>query len=210
MSSILKALRKLEDEKATLGEGSVDLAHDILKRSYDENKSTPWFAVTLIVAVLVILGGIVWWFYVAPIESQSPSVAVQPPTQSKAVIVQPPLKVKAPEQDTIVPAQKTTQATALLSENTLIQRPPVENQVTPVPVTAPLAVTNSEPIDIPLLEVEEIVYHQQPDSRLAVINDLPVMEGTDIMGAHVDEILPDRVRFTFKGVRFNKFLSSRE
>jgi len=39
-----------------------------------------------------------------------------------------------------------------------------------------------------------------------VINDLPVMEGTDIDGARVEEILVDRVRFSFQGVRFNKFL----
>ena len=33
MSSILKALRKLEEEKAALGEGGADLSRDILKRS---------------------------------------------------------------------------------------------------------------------------------------------------------------------------------
>jgi general secretion pathway protein B len=76
---------------------------------------------------------------------------------------------------------------------------PQEREAKAIPVAV-------EAIDIPDLEVEEIVYHQLATSRLAVINDLPVMEGTDIDGARVEEILVDRVRFSFRGVRFDKFL----
>jgi hypothetical protein len=51
----------------------------------------------------------------------------------------------------------------------------------------------------PELKVSEIHYQYEVENRLAVVNDLPVMEGTVIDGARVDRILRDRVRFIFNG-----------
>ncbi|AJF06641.1 hypothetical protein [Geoalkalibacter subterraneus] len=51
----------------------------------------------------------------------------------------------------------------------------------------------------PELKVSEIHYQYDVENRLAVVNDLPVMEGTVIDGARVDRILKDRVRFIFNG-----------
>ncbi len=51
----------------------------------------------------------------------------------------------------------------------------------------------------PDLKVSEIHYQYEVENRLAVVNDLPVMEGTVIDGARVDRILKDRVRFIYNG-----------
>jgi general secretion pathway protein B len=53
--------------------------------------------------------------------------------------------------------------------------------------------------EFPELKVSEIHYQYEVENRLAVVNDLPVMEGTVIDGARVDRILKDRVRFIFNG-----------
>jgi general secretion pathway protein B len=51
----------------------------------------------------------------------------------------------------------------------------------------------------PNLVVSGIVFQPDRQARLAVVNDLPVMEGTVIEGARVEEILADRVRFAWEG-----------
>ncbi len=52
---------------------------------------------------------------------------------------------------------------------------------------------------LPDLNVSEIHYQYSVKDRLAIVNDLPVMEGTLIEGARVDRILKDRVRFVYNG-----------
>jgi general secretion pathway protein B len=51
----------------------------------------------------------------------------------------------------------------------------------------------------PNLVLSGIVFQPDRQARLAVVNDLPVMEGTVIEGARVEEILADRVRFAWEG-----------
>lgn len=53
--------------------------------------------------------------------------------------------------------------------------------------------------DFPALIVSEIHYQWEVRDRLAVVNGLPVMEGTMIEGVKVDRILKDRVRFVHNG-----------
>ena len=55
---------------------------------------------------------------------------------------------------------------------------------------APPATKHPE-IDLPILS--GIVYQDDPESRIAIINDLPVMEGTLVEGYEVRMISPDRV-----------------
>jgi len=51
----------------------------------------------------------------------------------------------------------------------------------------------------PVLKVSEIHYRPSAQERLAVVNDLPVLEGVDIEGARVDRIFKDRIRFVVNG-----------
>ncbi len=55
------------------------------------------------------------------------------------------------------------------------------------------------PGPVPELIISEIHYRPSVKDRLAVVNDLPVMEGVDIEGARVDRIFKDRIRFVING-----------
>jgi general secretion pathway protein B len=59
---------------------------------------------------------------------------------------------------------------------------------------------------MPALKLTGIAFQEDRAARLAVINDLPVMEGTMIEGARVMEISEDRVRFNYSGRNFEVLL----
>jgi hypothetical protein len=158
--------------------------------------------------LVLLLAGAGWWIWRSQEQQHSVDLQVSQPVAKPAQVrvelvkknTEGPLKMEKPLSSVV----DRDMPPALSGEISSQRGQAVEIEKTPVPVQ----VLEPEPIDIPDLRIDEIVYHQRPDSRLAVINDLPVMQGTDIDGAHVEEILSDRVRFSFKGVRFNKFLSS--
>jgi general secretion pathway protein B len=203
MSSILKALRKLEDEKSDLGEGSVDLARDILKRSYEEHRSRPiWWLVALLTAVLLLVAG--WRLFFPSEDARQQKVLVVQPTEQTIQAV--PVIDNAPPQQlqpVVVMPSRPAETAKKHTTTSVEQNPSVAAEEQPGPPIA--AVVTS--IVIPDLIIEEIVFVADPSARLAVINDLPVMQGTDIEGARVVEILSDRVRFEFQGVRFDKFMN---
>ena len=198
MSSILKALRKLEDEKANMGEGSVDLAHDILRRSY-ENKpsSSAWKVVALLAAVLLLGAG--FWMFSPTDDSSQTSI-----NKAQGIL---PLTVPAQLEE-----KPSSKSVVVLPEHypaTDKKSSPVAQKNRPATVKKSLAIsakaTSSSPVEIPELLIEEIVYAEDPSARLAVVNDLPVMQGTDIAGARVIKIYPDRVRFEVRGIQFDKY-----
>ncbi len=198
MSSILKALRKLEDEKAEIGEGSVDLARDILKRSYEEKK-LPLLGILLSVGFLLVLL-ILAWLALTLSSSEKVPVVTAPASQPK------------PEAPILINPAKVSPSASVEPLLVIPQDPPGQQQqasrssLAMKPDTTQLPKANIAPaVIIPILQIEEIVYTADPAARLAVINDLPVMEGTDIEGARIVEILPDRVRFVFQGLEFSKF-----
>lgn len=78
--------------------------------------------------------------------------------------------------------------------------PPVT--VDPVETITPAAAL---PVDLPLLS--GIVYQQQAEARMAILNDLPVMEGTEIAGYTLREIFPDRIRLSRNGHSYTVMLT---
>ncbi|MDX9708898.1 MAG: hypothetical protein RBT64_05000 [Trichloromonas sp.] len=79
---------------------------------------------------------------------------------------------------------------------------PIRATSTPVAVasrTPGWALPGAEKAVPPELRVSEIHYKPVAQERLAVVNDLPVLEGVDIDGARVDRIFKDRIRFVFNG-----------
>jgi hypothetical protein len=59
------------------------------------------------------------------------------------------------------------------------------------------------------LRVSEIHWRPAAKERLAVVNDLPVLEGVDIEGVRVDRIFKDRIRFVVNGRYLEVKLSSK-
>lgn len=74
---------------------------------------------------------------------------------------------------------------------------------TPMP-RAEVATQSVQPPDLPLLS--GIVFQQQAEARMAIINDLPVMEGTVIAGYTLQQILPDHVVLVRDKQSFSLFL----
>ena len=52
------------------------------------------------------------------------------------------------------------------------------------------------PAQTPKVTVSGIAYNTTPADRLAVINGVPMGEGKTVSGVKVEEILPDKVRFS--------------
>lgn len=171
MSSILKALRKVEEEKSAEEGSSVVIARDILQRRYAAPSARSILLPSgLVLAALCAALG--WWFW--PQQPALLPVAAGPTLNRRL----------APAAgQSVRPA--TTPGSVLHS--------------IPHPASA-----QKLPVVIPDLQVTQIVFSRQPEARLAVINDLPVMEATDIAGVKVVEILSDRVRFSYRGVDFFK------
>jgi hypothetical protein len=85
--------------------------------------------------------------------------------------------------------------------------PPPATPMTPVESLSPAAPSvSSLPADLPVLS--GIVYQSLRESRMAILNDLPVMEATDIAGYRLLEILPDRVILIRDGRQYVLRLSS--
>jgi len=152
MSSILKALKKLEGEKSQRDELSTAVASDILRTSRQKTSRPVVIVVASALAVLLLAIG---YF-----------VAISTSTDS-------PVPIASEPEATIKPAV-------------------MKNNVrTPVATLPP----NS---DIPRLS--GIVYQQDAAGRLAIINDLPAMEGTMVEAYLIKAIQPDRVILLKDGV----------
>lgn len=225
MSSILKALRKLEEDKSALGEGSVDLGRDILKRSYRSGREGHGgLILSLAVLLAALVGGGLWWLQVPP-GSEPPHLAstrgtaaadapvpVQTPRTSTNQVESEPEKVASfsliPPVDGHRRAAEVALPAPVRTTKNRVATPatPVAKAAQSSPAASPeIPQPPAASLQMPDLRIAEIVYQEQPEARMAVINDLPVMEGTVIDGAEVLEIFPDRVRFSLQGVQFEKF-----
>lgn len=274
MSSILKSLKKLEEEKSGQKQGSSNVSRDILKGDVPKRKSKSGPSWPVIVLLLALIAGAVMFMRspatvpvadttppVTPAQSQ---VATLPGDEQAAQVqtatTSEPSTAAATAQAVVTaskePAEalKTTAAAlqdtaAVLKDKVMVPKeavvvapvvakPKKVSRPTPKPVTAPVKeVVASEPekkIDLarafpapapkikpvpmpadsrtavwslanqkgstkPLLKVSEIHWRKDVRERLAVVNDLPVMEGVVIDGAKVDRIFKDRIRFVVNG-----------
>ncbi len=200
MSSILKALQKLEQEKVTRQETPVDIARDILAPHRLNRRRLIWLiccgmAIIALLAVLItyaLMGGFsprpepLITVVVPPLDLPV-AVSVKPATPARTTVKQSSLpSIIAPT----APANQALQITPVLAPVVAQPpvAPPVERQESR-PVVAPLPT--------PALAVTGIAYQQGSASRMALVNGRSVMEGTIIEGARVEAILQDRVRFSF-------------
>jgi general secretion pathway protein B len=208
VSSILKALKKLEAEKARSQGGQVDLARDILRPSEARRANPLWLP--LLILGLIFFGGLVGMALMSWVgEDASRSLAPQEPAPIARQLPDPPPdgqphatgpQFSVPLEPAAAPAVTAPTASSPLSGSETRAPERAASQATPPPKVAPDSVATR-----PSLVVSGIVYQADPDSRIAVINDLPTMAGTRIEGVLVEEIRSDSVVFNDAGKRFEIF-----
>jgi general secretion pathway protein B len=217
MSSILKALKRLEEEKAAKYGERVDSAGGILRGSVGSRRShVPLVAgiavLTAVVAVIVtyaFMGG----FHAKP---QSTAVPVIPQSVPAPVpSLQPPAPAALPERPVLpatspvrpqarpeaakpAPAPVTPPAAAVAPE--AVQPKPAATDTAFKPAPAPPAPST------PVLKVSAIAWQKEGAGLIAMVNGTSVGAGEKVGGARVEEILPDRVRFSHEGRSFEILL----
>ena len=226
MSSILKALKKLEDEKSIRKPDSLKIDAEIL-RGDSARRFSP-MGISLLAALLFICGSGATYFFmssdtnnvkatvsdVVPIDPPSPATAVAPDAERPHNLN---LKADLPKPDKVV--------TAAGSDNKLGNTPPssvtvprLQAKIQPVqrirqseekrPVAPPQSApaTTTRPVAsvmAPLLKVNGIAFQEESVERVAIVNGAPVSNGSIIEGAKVEDIQKDRVRFSYGGEKFD-------
>lgn len=281
MSSILKSLKKLEEEKTSQKQGSNNVSRDILKGDVPKRKAKSGPSWQIIVLLLVLIGGAVLFLRTptpVPVAETPPGGSTQPmvaalPSGETTAEPQPGVASEPPAAEAtareVVEASKETAealkttAAALQDTATVLKdkvmvpqdvvavAPPASPpkkvrkpaaapapakekvasapekkidlanafpapapKIKPVPMppdarTAVWSLSNKKGATKPVLKVSEIHWRNDVRERLAVVNDLPVMEGVVIDGAKVDRIFKDRIRFVVNG-QYQEVLVSTE
>jgi general secretion pathway protein B len=154
---------------------------------------------------------IVWKSSKAPeFATKMEPVVAMPPSAPQQSVAAPPDRPAAHREPEVVEVRMAAPPAAIANEPAVVstarpaRRPAETAAVAKTPVLAPPAkpaapaVVPQQPAR-PNLVLSGIVFQPDRQARLAVVNDLPVMEGTVIEGARVEEILADRVRFAWEG-----------
>ena len=208
MSSILKALRRLEEERARKSHAAPEIAANLLRDGARRRATSPWIWPTVIMTVAVMATVLFWSWRPAPIVSPSVTPESFPATISRAataerggvVIIEEVMDQRRPV--LLPPAQPPvlTSAPALLPVK--VDPPPakVEPGVSPPTAVNKPAAPSIEERQTPV--VSAIVWQDDSAARMAVVDGLPVMTGELVGTARVQEILRDRILFAEAGTLF--------
>jgi len=221
MSSILKALKKLEHEKTGRFPESLNINADIL-RTTESNRSFSSF--TILLFSLLIFGGGAAATYLFLNSSRLP----QPATKSQQIISakddQPRgsqasvMPDTPPAEIVVVPAKSKSVGKLPLPHNkTAVADNRVANKtLTAVEPVRPLkskevaAAVKSEYVaaasSVPALRVNGIAFQNRGAESVAIVNGVTVTKGAVIEGATVDDVRNDRVLFRYNGEPFEILL----
>ncbi len=219
MSSILKALQKLEQERAARSGGPPDISAEILKRERAGKAAPRWrlpTAMTVVAAMAVLATYTVMGGFSARKAGITPNTTPlaprttptgQAPAGSTGGTTAPAPSLPPVEivRDIPVASRTVTRQTSLTSKPApqLTKPAPAGQQhatVEPAKEKAPPAPAKPSR---PTLSVGGIAWQQNNSLRLAVVNGMSVSEGAIVEGARVEEILPDRIRFSFRNEHFD-------
>jgi hypothetical protein len=226
MSSILKALKKLEEEKSLpKNEKEVKISRDILKSQAEGKNSVKWLWRLGISATAVIIILSIALFrksttdvakspHMPPASPLSTSISPLPPAtlpqplavvgKKTAIPTPSSLKVlnKSSSLPLLSPARKDPRT---LTELPSTQAVTVELPKTDHVVNSALPLQTSLPNDA-ALTLSGIAWNTDSMDRLAIINGQPAATGAIVNGAVVEEILQDKVRMNLSGRTFELFL----
>jgi len=200
MSSILKALRRLEEERARKSHVAPEIAASLLRSDSRRQKSPVliWISVSALITMMILAAFFWSWRSAAttnPTASLPPSPATltntSPAERGGEVIIEEVIDQRRPallppptqQNDKVLPPSPKMDPVVLT--------PTVANKTTAVVIEE-----RQSPI------VSAIAWQDDSSARMAVVDGLPVMTGETVATAKVIEILPDRILFEEAGVRF--------
>jgi len=220
MSSILKALKKLEDEKGANRPDTLKLNSDILR---GENPKRYSATGVVFAAFLLFAGGSIATYLVMKqaISTKSQSVSQKAasstnPIRTPASIhvktekLQEPVEIapaKSPgiNKTTVVSTPQIRTGAVKSDRNGSLQQknPPAKNDdhnniksVTAIQPQAPVRTA------APALRVNGIAFQDGTTDNVAIINGVPVSDGSIVEGAKVESIHKNKVRFSYNGESF--------
>jgi len=212
MSFILKALKKLENEKASREPRKVEINSAILapdRRSLSSSRNSPK---RLLIALLIVAvsGASLYFMKRAPSPVvQQPAKEAQPEPAPRAVpVAATPVhgEKRAPAAPAPSPAVKEQEEPSrpgrALREKSPEAYPPGES--TSDSLHGEEALTGSAPSP---LTVNGIALQDDPGQSMAVVNGQIVKRGMSVGGAQVDRIFLNRVRFRGNGGLFEVHLA---
>lgn len=214
MSSILKALKKLEDEIPKKGRsvvwpsGGSGRHKTMLRWEITSGRFTPILWGLLAAAVLVTVAFLVFYRQPASGPAPSPKTAVAPqpaPAESTKIATtakQPAVKPVAPVQK-VIPPQPERPAPQSRPPRPAVSPTAAEKSVPPPAKTPPparAAAPDSAPppkVELPVLstdlKLQAISWAREPKNRIAVINGSIVREGGGMEGYAIVRIDEDQV-----------------
>ncbi|HTP65931.1 MAG TPA: hypothetical protein VMJ66_11115 [Geobacteraceae bacterium] len=222
MSFILKALKKLETEKAARSSAQVEINMAIIApetaRLTGPARTGRWAVVPVL---LLACAGLVYLFVYRPSFPANEAGKALPTPVATSAPPPPPMQVAAPAQVTAPPPQ-TIAPPASPANHVRDASVTGPSAVSPVPLqpkaegrkqaSARLrggASPRSEPEPMtlsyggsPSLTVSGIAYQDNPADSMAVVNGALVKMGMSVSGARVERIFMDRVRFRGSGGTF--------
>lgn len=232
MSSILKALKKLDAEKHSKTGAGPDLSNT---QESPATQQRSWLPLLAGVVLGVLSVGVLMVWFEKPVVLQQQKAATKQSTTVTSLAAQPaaPVEVVTSPKSVETPPRPASQAMSVPTEKISARpqpasptRPAEDAAVTRVkpaqvqkeqkpassppvaaappapiatPVAAPAAAAAERQAPLIGLKVSEIFFNEDGTDSMAVVNDLPVMEGTLIEGAVVEQILADRVVFLLNG-----------
>ncbi len=213
MSSILKALKKVESDAATRRPDEVRIDAEILRAESPARFSSS--GVLLVSLLLMAFGAGGTYLYMtrdkAPEQTRENSSIVpnkqQPlPEASKTPVEHlPPEIIVVPAQQQTLPERKTVNkhspppesngAAAVVKRPEALQPQPPPHREVPLPVAHPLS-------SVPALRVNGIAFQDDSTGAVAMINEQPLAKGGIINGVTIEEIYKNRVKFNYNGELF--------
>lgn len=224
MSSILKALKKLDAEKSARKPDSIKIDAEIL-RGETRTRFSP-LGITLAAMLLFACGGVATYLYMKPETNQvvsnrnaAPSVIPEVRIMPEAIVPAAPMaKTKISPATPTISAPAKSAGTRLRSVQSPDVKPvsltrvktqpnrtvhqPTASAGQPAAPAKPVQVPGPPGVPVqPLLRVTGIAFQDGVDS-VAMINGVQVIKGATIEGVRVVDIKKDRVLFSLNSVNF--------
>jgi general secretion pathway protein B len=213
MSFILKALQKVEKEKAALLAKPQDISHALLTPGGPAPRSRRVLSGVTVMTLIALAGGSLAYFLLAHDPKVTPNKLSSTQTEpNKPFPLPAPPPVAAPAvttsgsspakgQDASGNALPAHQLAEESGSKAHLTRPATSHRYDAVPPAS--AEKNELPHAPPPagLKVNGIALQDDPAKSIAVINGVLVHRGAVIQGMKVEEILSDRVRFSGNGER---------